>query len=208
MCCVFVLLCLAAAVWRGLSLSPQVVVIRMHRKKESGNFPGFWVPRQGPSRTRVIWRRRINARARGYVPGANDIPGSGGSEKRHVHGTKMHRRYTTKSRKKGPFGDDQNAREKRPAPFCASREPGTPGSMIPSRYQHAPLAGPVSGYWAEGHPEQSTSVRRAGRALFGGEHLYRLSNPKRHTARFTRRFQAGPNSPEPEAEPGRRQYTH
>ena len=140
MCCVFVLLCLAAAVWRGLSLSPQVVVI--DESKRSWKFPWVLGTPAGPICTRVVWRRRINARARGYAPGANDIPGSGGSEKRHVHGTKMHGGTRQKQTKERPLRRRQN--EKRPAPFCASREPGTPGSMKPSRYQHVPLAWPVA----------------------------------------------------------------
>ena len=152
MCCVSVLLCLAAAVWRGLSLSPQVVVIE-NASRESWKFPWVLGTPAGPSRTRVIWRRRLNARARGYVPGANDIPGSGGSEKRHVHGTKMHG-GTRQKQKERPLRRRQN--EKRPAPFCASREPGTPGSMIPSRYQHAPLAGPV----ADASDSESTCTAR------------------------------------------------
>ena len=152
MCCVSVLLCLAAAVWRGLSLSPQVVVIE-NASRESWKFPWVLGTPAGPSRTRVIWRRRLNARARGYVPGANDIPGSGGSEKRHVHGTKMHG-GTRQKQKERPLRRRQN--EKRPAPFCASREPGTPGSMIPSRYQHAPLAWPV----ADAPDSESTCTAR------------------------------------------------
>ena len=142
MCCVSVLLCLAAAVWRGLSLSPQVVVIE-NAVRESWKFPWVLGTPAGPSRTRVIWRRRINARARGYVPGANDIPGSGGSEKRHVHGTKMHG-GTRQKQKERPLRRRQN--EKRPAPFCALRVAQAPRArdfpfMIVAHYQHAPLAG-------------------------------------------------------------------
>jgi hypothetical protein len=149
MCCVFVLLCLAAAVWRGLSLSPQVVVIEnassiLEISLGSGypagpiSHPRHLATAHKRQSTGDIFREQTTSRGPAGLKSAMCTA----------------RRCTAvhdKSRKKGPFGDDQN--EKRPAPFCASREPGTPGSMIPSRYQHAPLAGPVNGYWAEGHPE-------------------------------------------------------
>ena len=156
--------CLAAAVWRGLSLSPSCRHRDASREfwRGIGNFPGFgYPPREGaPSRTISHPHHLATAhkgQSTGISFGSKRHPGV-----RRVWSAPCARhedaRYTTK-KKERPLRRRQN--EKRPAPFCASRVRTKPRGRRPF-YNSSTLPARATGR-ASGRCVDSESTRRTAR---------------------------------------------
>ena len=149
--------CLAAAVWRLLSLSPSC------RHREHGEFWGPWKfpgslgTREGP----ISHPRRLatahKRQSTGICSGSKRHPGV-----RRVWSAPCARhedaQYTTKEKER-PLRRRQN--EKRPAPFCASRARTKPRGRLPF-YDSSTLPARATGR-ASGRRVDSESTRRTAR---------------------------------------------